>query len=139
MSAASEPKEAGTESDTGMASPNEHDSPAAMVASNQQTDGQPWKPSRDFLLAFSSLSVLTLSVAFDATTVSVALPTISDALHGTALEAFWCGTSFLLSSTVLQPSLASMSNIFGRKYVSPSLIADSPLHFYVGSPMLMDA
>lgn len=113
-----EPKEPGTESDTGVSTANEDGSPIAIILSNPQPDGQPWRPSRDFLLAFSSLSALTLAVAFDATTLSVALPTISDALHGTALEAFWSGTSFLLSSTVLQPSIASLSNIFGRKYVS---------------------
>jgi MFS family permease len=37
------------------------------------------------------------------------------ALHGTAIEAFWAGTSFLLASTVLQPVLGSFSHIFGRK------------------------
>jgi MFS family permease len=38
-------------------------------------------------------------------------------LHGTAVEAFWAGTSFLLCSTVFQPAFASFSNIFGRKPV----------------------
>jgi MFS family permease len=115
-----ETKGSGTESD--VASPAIYDDggPAAIVLSNPLPEGQPWKPSRDFVLAFSSLSALTLAVAFDATTLSVALPTISAALHGTALEAFWSGTSFLLSSTVLQPTIASLSNIFGRKNVSQS-------------------
>lgn len=36
-------------------------------------------------------------------------------IHGTAIEAFWSGTSFLLCSTVFQPSFASFSHIFGRK------------------------
>jgi MFS family permease len=36
-------------------------------------------------------------------------------LSGTAIEAFWCGTGFLLASTVLQPNFASFSHIFGRK------------------------
>ena len=40
---------------------------------------------------------------------------ISDRLHGTAIEAFWSGTSFLLCATVFQPSFASFSHIFGRK------------------------
>lgn len=34
---------------------------------------------------------------------------------GSAIEAFWAGTSFLLTSTVFQPSYASFSHIFGRK------------------------
>lgn len=36
-------------------------------------------------------------------------------LKGTAIEAFWSGTSFLLTSTVFQPVLGSFSHIFGRK------------------------
>jgi MFS family permease len=46
------------------------------------------------------------------------------ALGGTALEAFWAGTSFLLTSTVFQPVIGSFSHIFGRKnliYVSLAL------------------
>src|SRR3954453_22173372 len=40
---------------------------------------------------------------------------IAKALRGDAVSAFWSGTSFLLSSTVFQPSFASMSVIFGRR------------------------
>uniref|UniRef100_L2G8B6 MFS multidrug transporter n=1 Tax=Colletotrichum fructicola (strain Nara gc5) TaxID=1213859 RepID=L2G8B6_COLFN len=74
-----------------------------------------FKPSREFLLAFGALCTVALAVAFDATTLSVALPTMSAELGGTALEAFWSGTSFLLASTVLQPTVAGLSSIFGRK------------------------
>jgi MFS family permease len=42
---------------------------------------------------------------------------ISTDLNGTAVEAFWAGTSFLLTSTVFQPSWASFSHIIGRKPV----------------------
>ncbi|KAL1842790.1 hypothetical protein VTK73DRAFT_3041 [Phialemonium thermophilum] len=76
-----------------------------------------FKPTRDFVLAFLSLCMVALAIAFDATSLSVALPTISSDLGGTALQAFWSGTSFLLASTILQPTVASLSNIFGRKYV----------------------
>ncbi|OHE93719.1 major facilitator superfamily transporter [Colletotrichum orchidophilum] len=88
-----------------------------------------FKPSREFLLAFGALCAVALAVAFDATTLSVALPTMSVALGGTALEAFWSGTSFLLASTVLQPTVAGLSGIFGRKY----LVYVSALLFAVGS------
>lgn len=40
---------------------------------------------------------------------------MAEKLKGTAIEAFWSGTSFLLTSTVFQPIFASLSNIFGRK------------------------
>ena len=105
----------GHESDSGLSI-----KPAAGLDGGSETivNGKTvFKPSRDFYLAFLALCTLSLAVAFDATSLSVALPTISTALGGTALEAFWSGTSFLLSNTVLQPSIASLSNIFGRKYV----------------------
>ncbi|KAK3329727.1 major facilitator superfamily transporter [Apodospora peruviana] len=89
-----------------------------------------FKPTREFLLAFLALCTITLAVAFDATSLAVAIPAISTALGGTALEAFWSGTSFLLSSTVLQPTLASLSSIFGRKnliYVSSFLFGAGSL------------
>lgn len=90
-------------------------------------EGPPeWKPSKEFVLAFSALSVISLGAAFDATSLSVAIPTISAHLGGTALQAFWSGTSFLLASTVLQPTVAGLSNIFGRKNVSDALSV-SPL------------
>lgn len=53
--------------------------------------------------------------ALDATSLSVALPVIAADLGGSAIEAFWAGTSFLLTSTVFQPTYASLSHIFGRK------------------------
>lgn len=40
---------------------------------------------------------------------------IANELHGTGIEAFWVGTSYLLTSTVSQPSFTSFSHIFGRK------------------------
>lgn len=40
---------------------------------------------------------------------------MSSVLGGSAIEAFWAGTSFLLTSTVFQPVMGSFSHIFGRK------------------------
>ncbi len=40
---------------------------------------------------------------------------MASVLGGTAIEAFWSGTSFLLTSTVFQPVIGSFSHIFGRK------------------------
>ncbi|KAF3762252.1 MFS general substrate transporter [Cryphonectria parasitica EP155] len=87
-----------------------------------------FRPTWQFRLAFLALSTLCLAVAFDATTLPVALPTVSTDLGGTALQAFWSGTSFLLASTSLQPTVASLSNIFGRKY----LIYISSVFFLAG-------
>lgn len=41
---------------------------------------------------------------------------MADSLHGTTIEAFWTGTSFLLSSAVFQLPIGALSEIFGRVY-----------------------
>ncbi|KAL1301487.1 hypothetical protein AAFC00_005733 [Neodothiora populina] len=74
-----------------------------------------FNPGLRFYLAFVSLCVMILMAALDATSLSVALSDMASALHGTAIEAFWAGTSFLLTSTVFQPVIGSFSSIFGRK------------------------
>ncbi|KAH8682348.1 major facilitator superfamily domain-containing protein [Xylariales sp. PMI_506] len=76
-----------------------------------------WTPTKDFLLVMLALCTLMLAIAIDSTSLSVALPTVSENLNGTALQAFWSGTSFLLASSVLQPTVASLSDILGRKYM----------------------
>ncbi|KAL6719143.1 hypothetical protein ACLMJK_003380 [Lecanora helva] len=74
----------------------------------------PFNPGYRFYMAFSSLAVLAMMVSLDGTSVSVALPKLAESLHGSAIEAFWTGTSFLLSSSIFQPPLAALSHIFGR-------------------------
>ena len=78
---------------------------------------QEFKPGTTFYLAFTSLCIITLAAALDATSLSIALPIITESLHGTAIEAFWSGTSFLVTSAVFQPVIASTSHVFGRKAV----------------------
>ncbi len=47
---------------------------------------------------------------------------ISEKLNGSALEAFWAATSYLLTSTVFQPTIASFSNVFGRRWVTTASV-----------------
>ncbi|KAK3072219.1 hypothetical protein LTR53_007211 [Teratosphaeriaceae sp. CCFEE 6253] len=82
-----------------------------------------FKPETRFYLAFSALAALSLVVALDGTSISVALPVIAKALDGSATDAFWAGTSFLLSSTVFQPIFAAFSHIFGRKNLTLLAVA----------------
>lgn len=88
------------------------EAPTMMANSAPQPD---FKPGRRLYGAIISLCTVILVVALDATSLSVALPIVSQDLGGTAIEAFWSGTSFLLTSTVFQPNFASLSHIFGRK------------------------
>ncbi|KAK6851043.1 hypothetical protein PG987_000677 [Apiospora arundinis] len=74
-----------------------------------------WKPTRRFLLAFISLQLVVAGVCLEVTALPTALPIMSAELGATALQAFWAGTSYMLASTVVQPPVASMSHILGRK------------------------
>lgn len=47
---------------------------------------------------------------------------IAQKLNGSALEAFWAATSYLLTSTVFQPTIASISNVFGRRWVTTASV-----------------
>lgn len=82
----------------------------------QQVDSV-FKPSKPFILAFASICIITLAAALDATSLSITLPVITERLDGTALEAFWSGTSFLVASAVVQPVFGGLSHVFGRKQV----------------------
>jgi len=100
----------------------------SSLSDRTKTEPPEFKPSTRFYLVFLALAVLTLMVALDGTSISVALPIIAKKLHGNALEAFWAGTSFLLCSTVFQPNFASFSHIFGRK----PLILVAITFFFIG-------
>lgn len=94
--------------------PSHPERPSAVFDENEKEDIQlGWR----FYLIFASLAVASLAAALDATSLTVPLPIITRDLHGTGIEAFWAGTSYLLSSTVVQPTFASLSHIFGRKAI----------------------
>ncbi|EMD86634.1 hypothetical protein COCHEDRAFT_1146356 [Bipolaris maydis C5] len=105
--------------------------PVSEAASEQvdAVEAEKFQPGWRFIAAFGSLCIITLMAALDATSISVALPIMARALGGSAIEAFWSGTSFLLTSTVFQPVIGSFSHIFGRK----ALIYISLAFFLVGS------
>ncbi|TVY46196.1 Efflux pump [Lachnellula occidentalis] len=91
--------------------------------------GSDFHPGLRFYAAFGSLLIVTFAAALDATSLSTALPIISQNLNGSAIEAFWAGTSFLLTSTVFQLTFGSLSQTFGRKY----LVVLALVLFTVGS------
>ncbi|POS87511.1 hypothetical protein EPUL_002114 [Erysiphe pulchra] len=102
----------------------------AAIELYKNDESQPeFMPDWRFFLIFMSLAIITLAASLDATSLSVALPIIASKLHGSAIEAFWAGTSFLLSSTVMMPSYGSFSHIFGRK----PLLITAIVSFLTGS------
>lgn len=100
---------------------------ASVICSKDEAAA--FKPTKAFMLTFSSLCVITLAAALDATSLSIALPIMTDDLGGTAIESFWSGTSFLVTSAVFQPTLAGLSHIFGRK----QLLLFSAVFFAIGA------
>ncbi|KAF2847853.1 MFS general substrate transporter [Plenodomus tracheiphilus IPT5] len=110
--------------DTPLDSPSLSSHPVAASDSSLKATPETFKPGWKFQAAFGSLCILVLMAALDATSLSVALPIMARALGGSAIEAFWSGTAFLLTSTVFQPVIGSFSHIFGRKmliYISLAL------------------
>ncbi|KAI1942618.1 hypothetical protein LOZ66_001023 [Ophidiomyces ophidiicola] len=103
--------------------------PVSSTGSVKNDEVETFKLSKRSWLVFMTLATLTLMVALDGTSISVALPIIASKLRGSAIEAFWSGTSFLLCSTVFQPTFASLSHIFGRK----PLILTAIVFFLAGS------
>ncbi|KAB8298299.1 hypothetical protein EYC80_002028 [Monilinia laxa] len=112
-------------------------SPAGMAPSTTITtnaDDRPmevvtFSPGKRYIAACISILSVNLACALDATTIAVALPAISEALNGNAIEAFWAGTSFLLTSTIWQPIFVAFSHVFGRK----PLLLFSLILFTIGS------
>ncbi|KAF2190863.1 MFS general substrate transporter [Zopfia rhizophila CBS 207.26] len=82
---------------------------------------------------FWCLSLLNLVAAWNATSISVALPTIAGELHGYALQSFWLGTSFLLAATAFQPIYTSCSDIFGRKPMLLTALAFSTVGAFLAA------
>ncbi|KAL2838936.1 major facilitator superfamily domain-containing protein [Aspergillus pseudodeflectus] len=75
-----------------------------------------------FWLAFWAIAFTNLAAAFDATTLSVALPAISTTL-GPSPSAFWAGTSYLLACTILMLIWVTLSDAFGRRPVLLTALA----------------
>ncbi|KAJ4390990.1 hypothetical protein N0V93_004589 [Gnomoniopsis smithogilvyi] len=79
-----------------------------------EQDLEPRK-SLKFWLVFFSLCLLGLSTALEATIVTTALPTITEATNIGSRYA-WVGNAFLLPSAVIQPFIGQMADLFGRRW-----------------------
>ncbi|KAL7284393.1 hypothetical protein ACG7TL_001683 [Trametes sanguinea] len=69
-----------------------------------------------FWLSYLAIVASVLLSALDLTAVSVALPTITDELHG-GDKFTWVGSAYALSSTAILPLSGNFADIFGRKPV----------------------
>ncbi|KAK3377091.1 major facilitator superfamily domain-containing protein, partial [Lasiosphaeria ovina] len=88
-----------------------------------------WRPGKQEWAVMGTLAVISLMVALDATILVSVLPTLAIDLGGTSTDAFWAGTSYLLTCAVCQPFIAALSDIFGRK----EMLFVSVLFFTLGT------
>jgi MFS family permease len=88
-----------------------------------------WTPTKNEWLIMISLAFISLMIALDASILVTVLPEIARKLNGSSVEAFWAGTSYLLTSAIFQPVIASISQTFGRQ----QLLIFSLLFFTVGT------
>ncbi|KAF1828120.1 MFS general substrate transporter [Decorospora gaudefroyi] len=77
----------------------------------------------------ASLLTFTFLIAVDATSIVLAVSTITADLGGNATESFWVGASYLLAMCLSQPIVARLSEVFNRK----SLVLASILTLGIGS------
>ncbi|KAK8133433.1 major facilitator superfamily domain-containing protein [Apiospora sp. TS-2023a] len=97
------------------------DAQTATAALVTQIDNSPAVSSPlTFWIIISVLCLCTLVSSLDALIITTALPTITDAIGGQA-KYVWIANSFVVSSTVVQPLYAQLSNIFGRR--NPMLVS----------------
>jgi MFS family permease len=107
----------------------------AKATDDSEGTTQEWKPQRQEWRVMATLATISLVVALDATILVPVLPTLAVDLHGTANEALWTGTSYLLTSAVFQPFIAAVSDIFGRR----ELLLPSLLLFTAGTAICCSA
>jgi MFS family permease len=74
-------------------------------------------PQRDlrFHLAIASISIVCLASTIDLVILASALPVVSRSMGATSIEAYWCGTGFLMAQALSQPIYCTLQNTSGHK------------------------
>ncbi|XPT03484.1 hypothetical protein M3J09_012576 [Ascochyta lentis] len=92
--------------------------PTASSPTESIKEEEPFRFTWRLALAFTSICIIVLMAALDATSLSVALSHIATSVNGSAIEIFWAGTGFLITGAVFQPIIGSLSSILGRKLLT---------------------
>ncbi|PVI05882.1 MFS general substrate transporter, partial [Periconia macrospinosa] len=82
-----------------------------------------------FYVVTICLLLVNIVLAWDVVVITIALPAISFALHGSAIQTYWVGLTFLVAATAFLPLFSAFSDIFGRK----PILLSSLLLFSAGS------
>ncbi|EME85767.1 uncharacterized protein MYCFIDRAFT_186251 [Pseudocercospora fijiensis CIRAD86] len=91
---------------------------------NAKSDISPgWKPSKQIKLIVLGQICVLFAISLDMTILTATLPTVAQALHADSVETFWIAASYLLANAVVQPLMAALADIFGRRSVIFSALA----------------
>ncbi|KAI8628044.1 major facilitator superfamily transporter [Xylariaceae sp. FL1651] len=88
-----------------------------------------WQPSKHEKAIIYTLAIISLIVALDATIIITPLSSIIEDLNGSATQAFWIGTSYLLVNAVTMPVICAVSDVIGR----PICLVFSLVTFSIGT------
>ncbi|KKK14099.1 hypothetical protein P175DRAFT_0429252 [Aspergillus ochraceoroseus IBT 24754] len=91
-------------------------------AAAEEKQNQPWKPGKAQWFVFGCLALLSFIISLDTTIITPALPALESSLHGDTVQAFWAGTSYLLASSVCQPFIVDLSDVFGRRMILTAVL-----------------
>ncbi|KAI0400471.1 major facilitator superfamily domain-containing protein [Xylaria palmicola] len=112
----------------------------ATIAPDSSPHASVVKPRKpfSFYMSIAALGLLSLITSWDATSLSIALPTITQKLNGTTLLSFWANVSFTLGVAITQPIYVTVSDVFGRKqplYASMALFVIGTITFATAQTM----
>ncbi|KAF2216152.1 hypothetical protein CERZMDRAFT_64621 [Cercospora zeae-maydis SCOH1-5] len=74
-----------------------------------------WKPSKQVKLIVMGQCLVVFTISLDMTILTASLPAVSRALNADAISTFWIASSYLLANAVVQPIMAALADIFGRR------------------------
>ncbi|CAK3807184.1 efflux pump antibiotic resistance [Lecanosticta acicola] len=76
-----------------------------------------WTPSRQVKLIVLGQAFVVFAISLDMTILTTTLPDVAQALNADAIMTFWIAASYLLANAVIQPIVAAVADIFGRRSV----------------------
>ncbi|CAK1362456.1 unnamed protein product [Cercospora beticola] len=90
--------------------------PDAVADPESQLEVEPsWKPSKQVKLIILGQCLVVFTISLDMTILTASLPAVSRALNADATSTFWIASSYLLANAVVQPIMAALADIFGRR------------------------
>ncbi|KAH9918458.1 iron permease [Fomitopsis serialis] len=109
----------GTHDNSLVSLPDAKESKLALASKAVDQERQPLDAR--FWLVFLGIGIATMITALELSAVSVALPTITQDLHGSSF--IWVGSAYTLAGTAFIPLSGGLSQIFGRRIVILSSLA----------------